>query len=143
MVCDGISGGIGWTPNLNKNQKGVPGLQDIISKTNGKTAYAGTVGNESLYQYYSKNGKDLMGMSLFVKRDDVSGSVEYSYAIKIDGQRTMVKAYDTDGDGNIDRYTLKDNINPDRTFKNEKDDGKANFVQESKGSKLNPLNWFK
>ena len=152
MVCDGRVGGSGnnpkgYVPNLNRNQKGVPGLKENLSKMGTKAYYSGTTSdNKALFQYKYKDNGELTGTQFMVIRDNTSGGVTYRYNTKIDGQSTIVKAYDSDGDGNIDSYSLRDNISADRVFVNPKDDGSGNFQMqqpESKGFSWNPLDWFK
>mgnify|MGYP006916025379 CR=1 FL=1 len=152
MVCDGKVGGSGYhpqqyKPNLNPNQKGVPGLKENLSKMGTQPYYSGTTSdNKALFQYKYKDNGELTGTRFMVIRDNTSGAVTYRYKTKIDGQSTIVHAYDNDGDGNIDSYSLRNNKSADRVFVNPKDDGSANFQMqqpESKGFSWNPLDWFK
>ena len=150
MVCDGRIGGSGYNPktapNLNLNQKGVDGLQQKLSKTDGHMVYAGTSGTKSIFQFRDKNGKYLGMENVMVRRDNTTGSVEYKYFINEDGKNVRVSAYDIDGDGNIDRFTKKDNRTINKTYVNNLDDGQDHFVeqksQKTESHWYDPRTWF-
>ena len=149
MVCYGRVGGSGQPPQvpyLNKNQKGVHGLQDALSRTTGQAHHVGTSDNKDLFLYRSKDPSKT-DSDLSVTRDNKTGEITYHYGAKDStGKYTHVKAFDFDGDGNIDKFQYADRADTtgeDRVYANPNDDGTANFQQESKGFSWNPLDWFK
>ncbi|MBR1460121.1 hypothetical protein IJ596_00605 [bacterium] len=158
MVCDGRIGGSGfnpktYTPNLNRNQKGVPGLQQALSKTGGKPSvfvHENPVRRTFRYDNTSQGSAP----AIMVHVDKKSGRVDYQYVDRTDPSNAhTVRAYDNDRDGNIDSYTVFGTYDaktgkkePDKTFVNTKDDGQNHFV-EQKSSKAeshwyDPRTWF-
>lgn len=157
MVYDGQVNGTNYkhqVPNLNRNQKGVPGLQKAFSKSDGKAPVHTTTSGDG-QKVFIYRGSKASGSSVAISShlDPKSGVVDYSWVDYSNPNypvRTL--AIDKDNDGNIDTFTTKKFNNKGKlisqgTYVNQNDDGSDNFqlVQPKQKSKFswNPLNWFK
>ena len=157
MVYGEQVGGTGYkpqVPNLNRNQKGVPGLQDALSRSDGNASIFTAKGGDGKKVFMYKGSK-ASGASVAISShlDPKSGAVDYNWIDRRNPNYTVgTYALDKDNDGNIDTYTTKKfdkkgNLISEETYVNKNDDGSANFqlVQPKQESKFswNPLNWFK
>ena len=122
MVCEGIAGGTGGgygvRPNPNPSQKGVPGFDNVrIALDSDKPS---DVGKPSRLASVFKN----KGAWTSVYKDPKSGEITYRY--NHDGH--TVEAYDSNGNGNINRYTIFGGDNkPNKTYYSLTDAGSDDF----------------
>lgn len=85
-----------------------------------------------LHLYYDKVEGSTTGNRILSVKKSKDGSVEYL------DYKNQVRAYDYDGDGNIDEYSAREN-NEIVTYKDITDGGKGNFMKKAW---YNPLTWF-
>ena len=78
-----------------------------------------------------------------------TGGIEYVYWAKDkNGETVRVRAYDYDGDGNIDAYKQRCGCDSPSdgtwaTYVNPKDDGTDNFKKQEAFNLFDPSTWFK
>ena len=134
--------------NLNWAQKGVYGLEQQKSKTNGNVRYAGTSNDIKLFQFLDNDGKNVSNGAVALYNTK-TGGIEYVYWAKDkNGETVRVRAYDYDGDGNIDAYKQRCGCDSPSdgtwaTYVNPKDDGTDNFKKQEAFNWFDPSTWFK
>lgn len=129
---------------INPAQKGVPYLQsnlqkiknvEVIKFDNGKvsTTYKDAHNNNLITKYTNKDSKE----------------IEYIIATKQEGM-SAIRAYDYDGDGNIDRYTYNSSftkdekgniINNEQNYVSRNDSGEDDFIKCSPAKTKIPV-WY-